>query len=271
MRPRRCSRLVWLLLLLCLPCRLPAQLSEGPAKGSLVAVGGGRIGPDIVKRFVALAGGADARFAVIPTAAEDPVDPESARQRFAKQFGVTNVTVLHTRDRQVADSKGFVAPLRSASAVWFSGGRQWRLVDSYLHTRTQREIEALLNRGGVVGGSSAGATIQASYLVRGAPEGNTIMMAKGYEAGFGLLKNAAIDQHVNTRRRENDLLPVVEAHPGLLGIGLDESTAIVVSGRRFEVLGEGKVRIYDGREHEDRKFLILAPGDRFDLAGRRTM
>ena len=270
MRPRRCSRLIWLLLLVCLPCPLPAQLSEGPAKGWLVAVGGGRIGADIVKRFVALAGGTDARFVVIPTAAEDPVDPERARQQFNKQFGVTHITVLHTRDRKVADSEGFVAPLRAASAVWFSGGRQWRLADAYLHTGTQREIEALLSRGGVVGGSSAGATIQGSYLVRGAPEGNTIMMAKGHEEGFGLLKNSAVDQHINTRRRESDLTPVIEAHPGLLGIGLDESTAIVVSGRRLEVIGEGKVRIYDGREHDGGKFIILVPGDRFDLARSQT-
>jgi cyanophycinase len=271
MRPRRWSRLIWLLLLVCLPWGLPAQLSEGPAKGSLVAVGGGRIGPDIVRRFLAVAGGTDARFVVIPTAAEDPVDPERARQQFSKQFGVAHITVLHTRDRKVADSDAFVTPLRAASAVWFSGGRQWRLVDAYLHTRAQREIEALLGRGGVVGGSSAGATIQGSYLVRGAPEGNTIMMAKGHEEGFGLLKNSAIDQHVNTRGRESDLISVIEAHPGLLGIGLDESTAIVVSGRRLEVIGEGKVRIYDGREHDGRKFLILAPGDPFDLPGRRAM
>ncbi|MCX6617348.1 MAG: cyanophycinase [Acidobacteria bacterium] len=271
MRPRRWSRLIWLLLLVCLPCGLPAQLSEGPAKGSLVAVGGGRIGPDIVRRFLALAGGTDARFVVIPTAAEDPVDPERARQQFSKQFCVTHITVLHTRDRKVADSDGFVTPLRAASAVWFSGGRQWRLVDAYLHTRTQREIEALLGRGGVVGGSSAGATIQGSYLVRGAPEGNSIMMAKGHEEGFGLLKNSAIDQHVNARGRESDLISVIEAHPGLLGIGLDEATAIVVSGRRLEVIGEGKVRIYDGWEHEGRKFLILAPGDPFDLPDRRAM
>lgn len=267
---RSCLRLMaaWLLLLACLPCPLPSQVSEGPAKGSLVIVGGGKIGPDIVKRFVALAGGPDARFVVIPTAAEDPVDPQRAAQQFSKQFGVTNVSVLHTRDRKLAESDEFVAPLRKASAVWFSGGRQWRLVDSYLHTRTQREIEALLERDGVVGGSSAGATIQGSYLVRGAREGNTIMMAKGYEEGMALLRNSAIDQHINTRKREDDLLPVIDTHPGLLGIGLDESTAIVVNARRCEVIGEGKVRIYDARDHEGRKFLLLGPGDRFDLASR---
>jgi len=249
---------------------LLAQVSVGPKDGSLVIVGGGKIGPAIAERFVSLAGGPDALFVVIPTA-EDPVNVETAKQRFSKQFGVTNVVVLHTRDRKEADSEAFVAPLRKARAVWFAGGRQWRLVDSYLNTRTQREIEAVLERGGVVGGSSAGATIQGSYLVRGAREGNTIMMAKGYEEGFGLLKKSAIDQHGNTRQRENDLVPVIEAHPEMLGIGLDEATAIVVQGDRFEVIGESKIRIYDDKDHDGKKFYPLSPGDRFDLKIRKPI
>jgi cyanophycinase len=250
---------------------LAAQGTVGPAKGALVIVGGGPIGPAIIQRFVDLAGGPEARFVLIPTAQEDPIDIEQAGARFSKQFGVKRVTVRHTRDRQEADSAAFVAPLCEASAVWLGGGRQWRLVDSYLHTRTQKEIEALLERGGVVGGTSAGATIQGSYLVRGAPEGNTIMMAKGHEEGLALLKNTTIDQHGNTRHREKDLVPVIEAHPGLLGIGLDESTAIIVQGDAFDVVGEGKVRIYDGREHSGDKFYALSPGDRFDLKARRVI
>ena len=124
---------------------------------------------------------------------------------------MSNVTVLHTRDRAVADTEAFVAPLKTARGVWFGGGRQWRLVDAYMGTRTQREIEGVLARGGVVGGSSAGATIQGSYLVRGAREGNHIMMAKGYEEGFGYLRGVAIDQHLLVRGRQDDL---VERHRG---------------------------------------------------------
>ena len=120
--------------------------------------------------------------------------------------------LLHTRDRARANSEGFVEPLRHASGVWIDGGRQWRLADAYLGTTVEREIKALLARGGVVGGSSAGATIQGSFLVRGAsgtsrnPDGdNRIVMARGHETGFGLLANSAIDQHVNARGREADL------------------------------------------------------------------
>ena len=131
-----------------------------------------------------------------------------------KDFGATNITLLHTKDRKVADSEAFVKPLTTAKIVWFVGGRQWRLVDAYLHTRTQREVERVLERGGVVAGSSAGASIISSYMVRGARENNFIMMAPGYEEGFGLIKGVAIDQHMLTRNRQDDLEEVVDEAPG---------------------------------------------------------
>ena len=165
-------------------------------------------------------------------------------------------------------AKEFAAPLRKATGVWFGGGRQWRLVDSYWDTITLKEIWNLLNRGGVIGGTSAGASIQASYLVRGAREGNTVMMAPGYEAGFGFLKNVAVDQHINTRKREADLKEVITAHPDLLGIGLYESTAIVVQGDKFEVIGEGQVAITDGKDYAGKSYYFLSVGERFDLRKR---
>jgi len=251
---------------------LAAGVSSGPSRGALVVVGGGKIGPEIAQRFVALAGGPDAEFVVIPTAAGDnDPDPVKVEQDFVKTFGVKRVTVLHTHDRARADTEEFVAPLKKARAVWFPGGRQWRLVDAYLNTRTEREIQAVLERGGVIGGSSAGATIQGSYLVRGARDGNTVMMAKGYEQGFGYLKEVAVDQHVLARHRENDLVAVIEAHPDLLGIGIDESTAIVVQKGQCEVIGASKVGIYDGKDHAGKRYYFLAPGDRFDLEKRAVV
>jgi cyanophycinase len=252
------------------PSPASEPVSTGPPKGSLV-IGGGNDVPEIVARFVALAGGPDAKYVLIPTASESDVGIERSAERWAKRFGVKNVTLLHTRDRKVADSEEFVAPLREADAVWFGGGRQWRLVDSYMNTRTQRALEALLARGGVIGGSSAGATIQGSYLVRGAREGNHIMMAKGYEEGFGYVRNAAFDQHLLTRHREDDLVPVVDAHPGLLGIGLDEPAAVVVQGDRLEVIGRSKVAIYDGQDHGGKRYYFLSVGDRFDLRTRSKL
>jgi cyanophycinase len=250
----------------------PTATAVGPRQGALVIVGGGQAGPEIIKRFVTLAGGKDADVVVIPAAAEkDPVDTKRVAEGFSRSFGFKNVTVLHTRDRAEANSEGFIAPLKKAKAVWFNGGRQWRIVDSFLGTRTQREIEAVLERGGVIGGSSAGATIQGSYLVRGARDGNDILMAKGYEQGFGYLRGVAIDQHILPRNRAADLVQVIGAHPELLGIGIDESTAIIVEGDRFEVIGRGVVGIYDGKNHDGKRYYFLAPGERFDLKGRRRV
>ncbi len=228
-------------------------------------VGGGAVGPELAARFFELAGGKDAAIVVIPTAdGAKEYGSDYLDKTFLKKAGATHLTLLHTNDRGVADSKAFTEPLRKARAVWFAGGRQWRLVDSYLNTRTEKELFALLKRGGVIGGSSAGATIQGSYLVRGAREGNETMMAKGYERGMGFLRNTAIDQHILTRHRERDMEAVVKAHPGLLGIGIDESTAILVHGDAFTVLGKSKVAITTAGA----PLYFLKSGDRFDLITR---
>lgn len=247
----------------------------GPANGSLVIVGGGGIPQVIVDRFFEAAGGRDAKLVVVPTAGTGTeYDESTSSVKMFKRAGATNVHLLHTRDSKEADSEEFIAVLSDAKAVWFAGGRQWRLADSYLGTRTEAAFHDVLKRGGVIGGSSAGATIQGSYLVRGAPEGNHIMMAPGHEQGFGFIRNAAIDQHLIARKRENDLLPVVHKHPRLLGIGIDESTALFVRGNTAEVIGKSKVLFYDIALEEsigEKFYITLDPGDRYDLKSRREL
>jgi len=255
--------------LLSLPALSAGPAVKGPERGALVIVGGGKVGNEILTRMFDLAGGKDAPLVVIPTAsgAED-YPPDWPGLRMFKTFGATNITLLHTKDRAVADSEAFVRPIVAAKIVWFVGGRQWRLVDSYSHTRTQREVERVL---GVVAGSSAGASILASYMVRGARENNYIMMAPGYEEGFGLIKGVAIDQHMLTRNRQDDLEQVVAKHPDVLGIGIDESTAIIVQGQQFEIVGASKVAIHDGRvvkgsqERNGKKYFFMGPGEKYDL------
>jgi cyanophycinase len=245
---------------------------KGPEHGTLVIVGGGRLVPEILTRFFDLAGGKDAPVVVIPTAGgQETYAPDWSGLKAFKEFGATNITLLHTTDRAVADSEEFVKPIAAAKAVWFPGGRQWHLVDSYLHTRTQREVERVLERGGVVGGSSAGASILASYLVRGAVDGNKIMMAPGYEEGFGLITGVAIDQHMLTRNRQDDLEEVIAKHPDVLGVSIDESTAIVVSGQQFEVIGASKIAVHDGRTdpkseaRNGKRYFFMGPGEKYDL------
>jgi cyanophycinase len=251
--------------------------TTGPEKGWLVIHGGGVVPNEVKERFIALAGGPEKNFVVIPTALPDQEISQQYGKSIPDLFGARHVIVLHTRDRVRADSDGFVEPLRHASGVWIEGGRQWRLADAYLGTATEREIKAVLARGGVVGGGSAGATIQGSFLVRGAPgdprnpDGdNTIMMSPGHEKGFGLLANSAIDQHIDARGRENDLQPVIAAHPELLGIGIDQAAAIIVHGNSFFVVG-GQVAIHDGKLHNGSPYYFLSTGQSFDLTSRSVV
>jgi cyanophycinase len=266
-------RLALLSLLLFVTIPIRAQKSV-QIKGWLVIHGGGNLTNEVKERVVALAGGQQARFVMIPTAMPDAQIPGRSAE-FARALGIQNYAELHTRDRDRANSDAFVDPLRHSSGVWIDGGRQWRLVNAYDGTAVEREIKALLDRGGVVFGSSAGASIQASFLVRGSPgtpnnpDGdNTIMMAPGYEVGFGLLPNSAIDQHVDARGREIDLDPVIVAHPELLGIGIDQSAAIIVHDDSFFVVG-GQVAVHDGKKHiGGASYFLLSSGQAYNLKTR---
>lgn len=247
----------------------------GPAHGAVLVVGGGALGPEVLGRFIQLAGGPDALIVDIPTAGGDSVyPPDWQGTRSLKEAGARHVVVLHTIDKKVADTDSFPAILSKAGGVWFEGGRQWHLVDSYAGTKTERAFHDVLARGGVVGGSSAGASILASYLLRGARAGNTIIMAPGYEQGFGFLRGVAIDQHVVARERLADLADsLMPKHPELLGISEDEGTAWLVRGDTAEIIGRNKAFVYGGHDPDDpgTPFLTLYPGDRYDLGARRVL
>jgi cyanophycinase len=251
----------------------PAAAADfGPSKGALVIVGGAMKDPAILKKFFELAGGVDQPIVVIPTAGgAEKYDESYSGLKAFRGAGATKVTLLHTYDRKVADSEEFVKPLREARGVFFEGGRQWRLADAYLNTLTHKELFALLDRGGVIGGSSAGATIQGDYLVRGDTKTADIMMGD-HEQGLAFLKKSAIDQHILKRNRQFDLIALIEAHPDLLGIGLDEDTAIVVRGDEFEVIGRSYVAIFDNQKMipPAGKFYFLTGGDRYNLKTRQA-
>jgi cyanophycinase len=273
-----------LLLLVLLPAAAsPQETTEyGPPKGTLLIVGGGSLKDSgIPEKFIELAGGKDAKIVVVPTAGgnknkdgsvkvydEDKV-LESWRGR-----GLTHVTMLHTADPKVANTPEFVKPLSEANAVWFDGGRQWNIVDSYANTLTYKEFHRLLARGGVIGGSSAGATIQGDFLVRGAIQGSELMVAPEPEhhQAFAFLRKSAIDQHINTRNRWDDLVPLINDHPDLLGLGLSENTAIIVRGDRFEVIGAWKVAVHDNTrlyQPWEKPYYVLSVGDVYNMKTRK--
>jgi cyanophycinase len=236
-------------------------------KGVLIAMGGGNGTPEIYEKWKSLGGGKNAHVVLIPTANNPGDDIEPVVNGLKQVFGIQDVAVLDTKDRTKADSAEFVAPLKQATFVFIDGGRQWRLADAYLDTRVVRELRNVLKRGGAIAGSSAGASILASYLVRGDPSGPDIVMAKGHERGFGFLSDSAIDQHVSERHREHDLEPVVAAHPNLLGIGIDPNTIIIVQGNQFEVIGSGRVTITEAGHQQ----YSIPSGSRFDLRKRKPL
>src|SRR5262245_36803098 len=202
-------------------------IKVGPERGTVIVVGGGSMGPEIYSAFIKAAGGPDALIVDVPTAGGDTAYNQNAPgTRGWKQAGARNVYVLHTSDKKLADSDSFAAILKKAGGVWFEGGRQFHLVDSYAGTKTEAGFHDVLARGGVVGGSSAGASIIGDFLVRGAPSNdNFIMDHPQYEKGFAFLKNVGIDQHVVARERLPDLADsIIPKYPDLLGISEDEGT-----------------------------------------------
>jgi cyanophycinase len=274
-------------LLLALGLAAPGYSQEvteyGPQNGTLVIVGGGAT-TEIMERFIELGGGAEeGRFVIVPTA-DGNYDREGNLRVYHEERvltswrnrGVQNVSMLHTHNPSVADTDEFVAELMQATAVWFNGGRQSNIVDSYAGTRTYDEFHGVLERGGVIGGSSAGATIQGEYLVRGGTEGSQIVMTEEeeHQLGFEFLRNSAIDPHVDSRNRWDDLIPVVEEQPHLFGIGLSEGTAIIVTGDIFEVMGKSTVAVHDNTRAYppwERSYFILAHGDVYDMKARRIV
>ena len=225
----------------------PQYGSPEVQSGSLVIVGGGAMTEDVVQRFVELAGGESANIVVLPTAMSRE-ETSDQTPNFLKQESVANITVLTQRGPDEVTSEEFRSSLKAATGIWFGGGRQWNFVDAYEGTEAIELFRDVLRRGGVIGGSSAGATIQGEFLVRGHPQGNSVMMAEGYERGFAFLPGMAIDQHFSQRDRLPDLLPVIRRHPKMVGVGIDEGTAIVVTGTKVEVIGQNSAHFVSAKQ-----------------------
>jgi cyanophycinase len=215
------------------------QFLTSRAHGTLVICGGGDISDDVMYEFIDAAGGDEARVVVVTTASETADSDEIEDElEFWEAQTLARLTVLHTRSRETADDPEFARPLADASGVWFIGGNQAWLADTYLGTICERMIHGVLQRGGVVGGTSAGAAVMSSVMIR---DGKT---RPETGPGFGLLPGTVIDQHFLARNRQERLLGALAAHPGLLGLGIDEGAAVVIRDGRLSVVGDSTVVIY---------------------------
>jgi cyanophycinase len=225
-------------------------------------VGGGGLPKVIRDYFVQLAGGKHARLVVIPTASSKADAPEQLPSvGYWKAQDVQSVTLLHTRKRELANDPAFARPLHDATGVWLSGGDQSKLVAAYRGTNVEKELHDLLLRGGVIGGTSAGAAVMSSIMITG---GNP---SPQVDTGFGLLPGVVVDQHLMRRNRVPRLLSAVMTHPGYFGLGIDEKTGVLIKGHTITVLGEATVRICfpPGSVKETADVQVLHSGEQADL------
>jgi cyanophycinase len=236
----------------------PPVVVDGP--GALVIAGGGDLPATVGAKFVELAGGREARLVVIPTASARADRPEPLSTFVLwKPPAVASVVLLHTRNRAAADDPAFVKPLTEATGVWLSGGDQSLLATAYHGTRVEAELRRLLARGGVIGGTSAGAAVMSSVMI----QGGTAVADVGQ--GFGLLSGVVIDTHFAQRQRLTRLLGVVAKYPTCVGLGIDEDTAIVVTGHNLSVLGSANVRVCKPSSDGKGDAQMLPAGSQADL------
>jgi cyanophycinase len=214
------------------------------ARGNLVIVGGGGTGQEIIARTVALAGGAQAHVVVLPQASESADRGVDSAQMW-RDAGAVDVVNLALDDVGAARRA-----IEQANLIWFPGGDQNRLMADLTKAGLIELVQQRYRDGATVGGTSAGAAVMSTPMITG--EGDDSMTHIASEAtvlapGLGLFEGAIVDQHFVRRQRHNRLIGAVLDHPDHVGFGIDERTALVVSGGRAEVMGEGCVVVYDAR------------------------
>jgi len=158
----------------------------------------------------------------------------------------TPVVLIHTYSRDVANDPAFYRAIDKATGVWFAGGLPQRSYHAYLGTETEKALERLLRRNGVIGGTSAGALMQSNIMLRADRGGNHIVLGNPFIGfAFGDMMNIVIDVHNLHRNRAHDMLEALDVYPELLGINVDEDTAVVMKGDEIRTVGTGWVQIFD--------------------------
>lgn len=260
-----------------------AQTTSNPYfnyKGKLIIIGGGSIPDSLFSFFANYMGGKDQPIVYIPTATTDEEYIQKGEHliKFSSR-GFTNLSTIHTRNKKEADDPKNIALMRNAKGLYFGGGDQQLIANAYAGTKLYDEFIALLDRGGVIMGTSAGATIMGSLMVGGDAR-DDISKKYAFNPAFSFMTNTALDQHVLARNRQFDLIPVIEHYPGTLGIGMDESTAIIVEAGQFKVWGISYAMLYDPKDWAEQKkkwgavlkpFKMMASGSSFNFVTREII
>ncbi len=261
-----------------------AAAAKGPApKGNLILIGGGDKPKEAMAKFVELAGGPNAPIVAIPTASEEADAGSSYEKLFKEEYGCTNVVALDLKTRADAMRPELAQRALSAGGIFFGGGDQVRITNAILGTPVGAAIASAFERGAVVGGTSAGLACQSELMITG--EGDfTVIRAGAVELkpGFGFFRGVILDQHFIKRQRENRLVSAILEHPNLLGVAVDEDTAVWVRpDQTFTVMGESAVVVLDaskaaiGRQPDPKgkellgvhglRVHVLLPGEGFDV------
>lgn len=217
-----------------------SAISLNPPLGHLVIVGGGHMTPEILEKTLDIAGGKEARVLIIPQASAWT----GAGQRSLlmwQEAGATRVTILDPDDRRAA-----LRAVKRADLIWMPGGSQYRLMHTLTAQGLTEAIRVRYQQGATVGGTSAGAAVMSRIMLMGIPKVKKVT-AFIEASGLGLWPDVIVDQHYLRRHRFPRLLNAVLHHPDKLGIGIDESTAVLVEGRHFEVIGNSEVMVLDAR------------------------
>jgi cyanophycinase len=241
-----------------------APLPVRKTEGTLLVVGGGII-PDAVRdKFLELAGGRKARLVVIPTASHRIDSGEvPSSYKFWRSQDVASVEWIHTRNPEQANDPSFIKPLESATGVWLGGGDQSLLTAAYRGTAVLEALRRVLDRGGVVGGTSAGASVMSAVMITG----GTARAELG--TGFGLAPGLVVDQHFANRNRMGRLLSAVARRPDLVGVGIDEQTAVVLKGTTMSVIGDAHVWVCLPASTMPVSVQQLKSGDWMDFASEK--
>jgi cyanophycinase len=259
--------------------------SADAPRGHLLLLGGGEEPPDFWPKFFELAGGKESAVVIVPTASGSPETGGEYADDLRTQ-GAKDVTVLEIRSPDDAARREWVAVLRRARGIFFTGGDQSRITRAFLGSAALAAVREAHRSGAVVAGTSAGLACMSATMITG--EGDFTVLRSGAvetAAGLGFVTEGVLDQHFLQRQRLNRLLSVVLERPNLLGIGVDQSTGIWIRpDRTFTVLGVSGVVVLDAtsarvrgaapqsaQSAEGVLLHVLAPGDRFDLAARRPL
>ncbi|MEY3541564.1 MAG: hypothetical protein RLZZ204_376 [Bacteroidota bacterium] len=248
------KRLFSVLLVLLFSQATFAQQEVFPYKGKLIIIGGGDILDTMYNLFAKEIGGKDQPIVYIPTATDDEPWIQAGQHlvKFTSR-GFTNLTTVHTRDKQKANDPIFIDRIRKAKGVFIGGGDQANIAASFLGTDVHKELIALLNRGGIIMGTSAGATIMGEVMITGWEQRKAPHVQQQYPAGLAFMKNTSIDQHVLVRNRQFDLIPMMETNSNLLGMALDEATAAYVQRDSIQVVGRSYMMIFDHQDWNNQK------------------